>query len=163
MARPRTTPRRRPNGAQPLINTDRPIVPATLRVQAIEGDIQKVVSKRMGERLGVAPGSIPTELKSVIGAASAAAAQRAVELAVTKDIDEAVGDVTRGSVLGRFDARVDLARAGLDHISASNDVKQIMKKRADMLAEKKKALETAGFTSQEAMEILLADIAARGH
>lgn len=156
MARPRT------DGVTPITG-DRPIVPSTLRVKAIEGDIQKVVSKRMGERLGVAPGALPNDLKSLINTVSATAAQRAVELAVTKDLEEAVGDVTRGSVLGRFDARVDLARQGLDHISASNDVKEIMRKRAEMLAEKKQALETAGFSSQEAMDILLADIAARGH
>jgi ribose 1,5-bisphosphokinase PhnN len=66
-------------------------------------------------------------------------------------------------VLGKFDSRVDLARKGLDHIAGSNDVKQIMTRRAEMLAEKKKALETAGFSAQEAMDILLADIAARGH
>ena len=161
MARPRTT-RPRPETV-PTITRDRPIVPSTLRVQALESDIQKVVAKRMGERLGVAAGSLPNELKSVISTASAAAAQRAVELAVTRDIDEAVGDVTRGSVLNRFDARVDLARKGLDHISASNDVKQIMTRRAEMLAEKKRALETAGFSSEEAMDIILADIAARGH
>ena len=161
MARPRTT-RPRPETV-PTITRDRPIVPSTLRVQALESDIQKVVAKRMGERLGLAAGSLPNELKSVISTASAAAAQRAVELAVTRDIDEAVGDVTRGSVLNRFDARVDLARKGLDHISASNDVKQIMTRRAEMLAEKKRALETAGFSSEEAMDIILADIAARGH
>lgn len=161
MARPRTT-RPRPETV-PTITRDRPIVPSTLRVQALESDIQKVVAQRMGERLGVAAGSLPNELKSVISTASAAAAQRAVELAVTRDIDEAVGDVTRGSVLNRFDARVDLARKGLDHISASNDVKQIMTRRAEMLAEKKRALETAGFSSEEAMDIILADIAARGH
>lgn len=156
MARPRT------DAATPIIG-DRPIVPSTLRVTAIEGDIKKVVSKRMGERLGVTPGALPNDLKNLIATVSATAAQRAVELAVTKDLEEAVGDVTRGSVLGRFDARVDLARQGLDHISASNDVKEIMRKRAEMLAEKKQALETAGFSSQEAMDILLADIAARGH
>ena len=161
MAIPRTI---RPRGESvPAVTRDRPIVPTTLRVQALEKEIQGTVAERMGERLGVAPASLPNELKSAISTASAAAAQRAVELAVTKDLDEAVGDVTRGSVLGRFDARVDLARQGLEHISASNDVKQIMTKRAEMLAEKKRALETAGFSSQEAMEILLADIAARGH
>jgi hypothetical protein len=150
------------DGVLPIAG-DRPIVPSTLRVKAIEGDIQKVVTARMSQRLGVAPGSLPSELKSLIATTSAAAAQRAVELAVTRDLDEAVGDVTRGSVLARFDTRVDLARKGLDHISASNDVKEIMRKRATMLAEKRKALETAGFSSQEAMDIVLADIAARGH
>jgi hypothetical protein len=156
MARPHTD-------AGVPITGDRPIVPSTLRVKAIESDIQKTVSKRMGERLGVAPSALPNDLKNLIMAVSATAAQRAVEFAVTKDIEEAVGDVTRGSILDRFDTRVDVARQGLDHIAASNDVQAIMKKRATMLAQKKQALETAGFSSQEAMDILLADIAARGH
>ena len=158
MARPRT----RPDLIAPITG-DRPIVPATLRVQAIENDIKGVVSKGMGQRLNVAPDALPSDLQDVIATASAAAAQRAIELSVTQDVNEAVGGLTRGSVLNRFDARVDLAKQGLVHISESNDVKEIMRKRAEMLAEKKKALETAGFSSEEAMEILLADIAARGH
>jgi hypothetical protein len=117
----------------------------------------------MSERLNVDSTKLPADLKNVIASASAAAAQRSIDLAVTADLDEAIGDVTRGSVLGKFDARVDLARKGLDHIAGSNDVKQIMRQRAQMLAEKKKALEAAGFSSEEAMEIILADIAARGH
>jgi hypothetical protein len=161
MPRPRAS-RPRSDGAPPITG-DRPIVPSTLRVQTIESDIQKVVAKGMGQRLGVAPGSLPSDLKGVIATASAAAAQHAVELAVTQDLNEAVGDITRGSLLDRFDARVDVAGAALDHIAGSNDVKQIMRKRAELLAVKKQALETAGFSSQEAMDIVLADIAARGH
>jgi hypothetical protein len=160
MARQRRQPR--PDLIAPIMG-DRPIVPATLRVQAIENDIKGVVSKGMGQRLNVAPDALPQELQDVIATASAAAAQRAIELSVTQDVNEAVGGLTRGSVLNRFDARVDLAKQGLVHISESNDVKEIMRKRAEMLAEKKKALETAGFSSEEAMEIVLADIAARGH
>jgi len=153
----------RPRTDKPPILGDRPLVPSTLRVRSIEKDIQKVVTKRMGERLGVEGQALPADLKSAIATAAAAAARRSVELAVTTDVNEAIGDVTRGSVLGKFDSRVDLARKGLDHIAGSNDVKQIMTRRAEMLAEKKKALETAGFSAEEAMDILLADIAARGH
>jgi hypothetical protein len=156
MARPRT------DTIAPILG-DRPLVPSTLRVQSIETEIEKVVTKRMGERLGVEGRRLPADLKSVIATAAAAAAQRSVELSVAADVNEAIGDVTRGSVLGRFDSRVDLAREGLDHIAGSNDVKQIMTRRAQMLAQKKKALETAGFSAEEAMQILLADIAARGH
>jgi hypothetical protein len=86
-----------------------------------------------------------------------------VELSVTKDVDEAIGDITRGAVLDKFDSRVDLARKGLDHIAGSSDVQKIMTRRAQMLAEKKKALVAAGFSDEESMDILLADIAARGH
>jgi hypothetical protein len=156
MARPR-------NDVIAPILGDRRLVPSTLRVQSLEREIGQVVSRRMGERLGVAANRLPADVKDVIATASAAAAQRSVELAVTKDVDEAIGDITRGSVLDKFDSRVDLARKGLDHIAGSSDVKRIMTKRAQMLAEKKKALVAAGFTDEESMEILLADIAARGH
>jgi hypothetical protein len=156
MARPR-------NDVIAPILGDRRLVPSTLRVQSLEREIGQVVSKRMCERLGVAANRLPADVKDVIATASAAAAQRSVELAVTKDVDEAIGDITRGSVLDKFDSRVDLARKGLDHIAGSSDVKRIMTKRAQMLAEKKKALVAAGFTDEESMEILLADIAARGH
>lgn len=157
MARPRVPER------IPPITGERPIVPTTLRVQSLEREIEKVVTKRMSERLKVDSTKLPADLKNVIASASAAAAQRSIELAVTTDLDDAVGDVTRGSVLGKFDQRIDLARKGLDHITASDDVKRIMTQRAQMLAEKKKALEAAGFSSDESMDIILADIAARGH
>lgn len=156
MARPR-------NGNLTPVLGDRRLVPSTLRVQTLEREIEKVVNKRMGERLGVDPRRLPAELKSVISTAAAAAAQQSVELSVTKDVDEAIGDISRGSVLDKFDSRVDLARKGLDHIAASSDVQRIMTKRAQMLAQKKQALVAAGFSDDEAMEILLADIAARGH
>jgi hypothetical protein len=45
----------------PRITGDRPIVPATLRVQAIETDMQKIVAKRMDERLGCGPGGLRYE------------------------------------------------------------------------------------------------------
>ncbi len=142
---------------------DRPLTAPAVRVQRLEREIEKSVTQGMSERLGVAANALPAELKPVIANAAASAAARAIELSVVKDAEEAVGDVTRGSLLSKFDSRVDLARKGLDHIVASTDVQRIMKQRAQMLAEKKKALEDAGFSSEEAMDIVLADIAARGH
>lgn len=154
--------RARTNVIAPILG-DRQLVPSTLRVQSMEREIEKVVTKRMGERLGVAANALPADLKAVISTAAAAAAQQSVELSVTTDVHEAIGDITRGPVLDKFDSRVDLARKGLDHIAGSSDVKKIMTRRAQMLAEKKKALVAAGFTTEESMDILLADIAARGH
>ena len=155
----------RPRVPTPTPTTrDRPVPTRAVGVKAVEEDIKQTVLKRMKERLAVTDGgTIPAELQTAIAGAAATAAQRSIELSVTRDIDEAVSNVTRGSLIGRFDSRVGAARAGLDHIAASDDVQQIMKKRAEMLAAKKKALEAAGFTTEQAMEIVLADIAARGH
>jgi hypothetical protein len=135
-----------------------------VRVKVIEDEIKQTVESRMRERLGIPPRqSLPDEVESLVASAAATAAQRSIELGVVRDVEEISADVARGSLLNRFDAKVDLARKGLDHIVASDDVHEIMKRRADMLAAKKEALEAAGFSSQEAMDILLADIAARGH
>jgi hypothetical protein len=140
------------------------ILAPPVRVKAIEDEIKQTVESRMRERLGVPPRqALPDEVQALVASAAATAAQRSIELAVTRDVEEISADVARGSLLNRFDAKVDLARKGLDHIVASDDVHEIMKRRADMLAAKKEALETAGFSSQEAMDILLADIGARGH
>jgi hypothetical protein len=142
---------------------DRPITAAPIRVRSVEQSIKGSVTKQMSERLGVPANQLPAEVQTMIGTASAAAAAKAIELGVVRDVEEAAAGVSRGNLLSRFDARVDLARKGLDHISASSDVDRIMKQRANMLAAKKKALENAGFSPQEAMDIILADIAARGH
>jgi hypothetical protein len=155
VARPRIDPR------IPIVG---PIATVPVRVESVEDDINEAVTARMRERLGIGSEQpLPDDVKTLIGSAAATAAQRSIELAVTRDVEEISTDVARGSLLNRFDAKVDLARKGLDHIVASDDVHEIMKRRADMLAAKKEALEAAGFSSQEAMEILLADIAARGH
>lgn len=155
MARPRIDPR------TPIAG---PIATVPVRVKSVEDDINEAVTARMRERLGIASEQpLPADVKTLIGTAATTAAQRSIELAVTRDVEEISTDVARGSLLSRFDAKVDLARKGLDHIVQSDDVHEIMKRRADMLAAKKEALEAAGFSSQEAMDILLADIAARGH
>ena len=105
---------------------------------------------------------MPAAVEALVSAAAATAAQNALDLSLTRDVDEASSDVARGGVLDRFDVKVDVAGQALDHIAGSGDVQKILKRRAEMLAAKKKALETAGFSAQEAMDILLADIAARG-
>lgn len=142
----------------------RPITAPIVRVKTLEDEIKKTVASRMKQRLGLkANQSLPAEVRTLIDTASKTAAESSLELAVARDVEEIAADTARGSVLNRFDAKVGLAQKGLAHISKSDDVQKILKQRAEMLAAKKKALETAGFSSQEAMEILLADIAARAH
>jgi len=134
------------------------------RIKKFEDEIGEAVEQRMRSRLGItANRKLPAEVDALIKSAAATAAGSTLETAVVRDVTEATNDLVRGSVLDRFDIKVADARVGLDHIAGSNDVEKILTRRAEMLATKKAALETAGFTSEEAMEILLADIAARGH
>lgn len=130
----------------------------------IESDIQGSVEKAMRTRLGVTGrAKLPADLQSLIESASSAAAAKALEVGVIKAAEDAAQEFTSGDVLERFSAKAKLADKGLAHIAGSSEVDKILKNRAQLLAAKKKALETAGFTSTEAMDVVLADIAARGH
>jgi hypothetical protein len=141
----------------------RTVTAPSLRVEKLETDIDKALTKTMKQRLGLkANQKLPDDVQATIKAAAASASQASIENAIVRGASEIATDTARGSVLDRFDLKVDLARAGLDHIAGSTDVKKILARRAEMLALKKQSLEKAGFTTDEAMEILLADIAARG-
>jgi len=141
----------------------RTVTAPSLRVEKLETDIDKALTKTMKQRLGLkANQKLPDDVQATIKAAAASASQASIENAIVRGASEIATDTARGSVLDRFDSKVDLARAGLDHIAGSTDVKKILARRAEMLALKKQSLEKAGFTTDEAMEILLADIAARG-
>ncbi len=141
----------------------RTVTAPSMRVEKLEADIDKSITKVMKQRLGLKSNQrLPADVQATIKAAAASASQASIENAIVREASEIATDTARGSVLDRFDVKVDMARVGLDHIAGSNDVKKILARRSEMLATKKQTLEKAGFTSEEAMEILLADIAARG-
>jgi hypothetical protein len=141
----------------------RTVTAPSLRVEKLETDIDKSITKVMKQRLGLKTNQkLPADVQATIKAAAASASQASIENAIVREASEIATGAARGSVLDRFDLKVDVARAGLDHIAGSNDVKKILARRAEMLATKKQTLEKAGFTTEEAMQILLADIAARG-
>lgn len=140
------------------------IAAPTPRVKKLESDISKAVTAKIRSRLGVTGNrKLPADVQELINSAATVAAESTLETAVIRDVQEASNDLARGSVLDRFDSKVADARVGLDHIASSNDVEKILKRRAEMLAAKKEALENAGFSEEQAMDIVLADIAARGH
>ena len=133
--------------------------PAT-RVKKVESEITKKVTAQLRDQLGLrANQKLPADLAALVGTASVAAGQAAVENAVLRGVEEAASEMSRGSILDRFDAKVGVARASLDHIKGSTDVERILKRRAEMLALKKASLVGAGFTDDESMRIILADIA----
>ncbi len=130
----------------------------------IEADVTTAVEEMMRSRLGIRPSEgLPPEVSALARSAAETAAAKATELAVVQEAEEAAKTVVRGDVLKRFDSKIDLAAQGMNHIAGSQDVEDILKNRAELLAKKKKALVDAGFTDDEAMQIVLADITARSH
>ncbi len=129
----------------------------------IEQDIKKSVEKDLKQQFGLKGNQkLSPDITALVTSASAAAAAKAIEVKVFKEAEEAARELAAGNTMSRFDKRVKLADERLQAVSDSKSVAGILKKRADMLAAKKGSLEQAGFTSEESMTILLADIAARG-
>jgi hypothetical protein len=144
---------------QPIRNS-----PLVVSGGSVEQDIRKSVEKSMKKRLGLTGNKkLPADVAALITSASATAAAKAIEMEVFRGAEEAARGFTASDAISKFNVKAKIAEQSLTAIAGSNDVGSILKKRSDMLAAKKKALETAGFTSGEAMQILLGDIAARAH
>jgi hypothetical protein len=134
------------------------------RGSGVEQEVRKTVEKSMKETLGLTGNQrLPADVAALVSSASVTAASKAVELQVATQAELAAKDIGRGDVLTRFTDKAKLAEQGMIHISQSSEVDQILKKRAQLLASKKNSLVAAGFTVDEAMSIILADIQARSH
>jgi hypothetical protein len=122
--------------------------PAPRRVAAIapstdgrvEDLVRKALTERMTRRLRLNEGdAIPEGIQNVLDAAARDAAKSTVELGVMRDLQEVVYSVARTDA---FMTRDELA----------------LLKAAEELAVKGKALEAAGFSREEAMQILVAEV-----
>jgi hypothetical protein len=121
------------------------------------------VTKRVRRRYAIPRNqAIPAELKTAI--------QKEVNKAVSPDTVKkrlavetisVVKERAEASMLANFDNTVVKAKDAISHIGGSSEVDDILKERSEMMFKKKQALVTAGFSDTEAMEIILADIAAR--
>ncbi|HEY2943036.1 MAG TPA: hypothetical protein VGN09_11450 [Vicinamibacteria bacterium] len=89
---------------------------------------------------------LPDAVKNLIDAAAKDVAEAAVEIAVLREVEEAARSAARA------------ARMGSDTVTAQSDLPLL--EEAENLAANKKALEAAGFSTEEAMRILIAEIAA---
>ncbi|GLI26421.1 hypothetical protein ARHIZOSPH14_06630 [Agromyces rhizosphaerae] len=132
-----------------------------LEVPAVEERIRKRVEGAVRSQLGLS-GPSPADLKMAVEQASKAAAQSAVEITVAKLADDAARESGRAGVLDRFKDKLQFAADGMKVIDDSDQVSDVLKKRANLMAKKRAALEEAGFSPDEAFQILLADINARG-
>jgi hypothetical protein len=124
--------------------------------------IREGVTRSVRKRLGLgANAPLPASLTAVIDQTVRDASRKAIELGVTKDAEQAAGDASRRVVLDGFVDKVSAAREGIEIIQRSEDVQLILRKRAELLWAKKRALETAGFSAEDAMRILLAELGPR--
>lgn len=126
--------------------------------------LQTDVEARLRKRLGIKPTDpTPPELKQLVTQEITASATPLLKSGVTSEVQGKLAGLAQARTLERFKENLGFARTGITTIAAAADVDEILKKRAELLFKKKKALETAGFTSDQAMQIVLGDIAAKAH
>ncbi len=131
-------------------------------VPALTDRLRAEVGQSVRKRLGLAAGApIPPSVQSIIDTAVLTASRQAIELGVTKDAEQAANDTSVQVVFDGFAEKVSVARQGIDLIQGSQDVQAILQRRAELLWAKRRALEAAGFSSTEAMQIILAELGPR--
>jgi hypothetical protein len=110
--------------------------------------IKAEVTARMKQRLGLPESEkIPAPIQDLVDSAARDAAENAVEIAVIREVEHVTTRLARGSP-GRNE--------GSNSPTNLSDVALLQE--AEQLAAKKKALEAAGFSSDEAMRILIAEV-----
>jgi hypothetical protein len=112
----------------------------------LEKQINHQVSAKIRTRLRLHEGDpIPEAIQSLVDAAARNVAENAVEIAVIREVDEVARHLARGSSWN-------------SEVVSSPDFELLQD--AEKLAAKSKALQGAGFSRDETMRLLVADISA---
>jgi hypothetical protein len=118
----------------------------------LENRIKEEVTAGMKQRLGLAESEkIPDPIQYIVDTAARDAAENAVEIAVIREVEDVTTRLARSS---------PERSGGSKSPTTFSDVALLQ--NAEQLAAKKKALEGAGFSNEEAMRILIAEVAS-GH
>jgi hypothetical protein len=118
----------------------------------LENSIKQEVTARMKQRLGLAESErVPTEIQEIVDSAAREVAESSIAIAVIREVEDAA------KRLGRLP--ID---AGHREQAATTISNLPLLQEAEYLAAKKKALQATGFSSEEAMRILVAEVAHGG-
>lgn len=105
----------------------------------------------MKQRLGLAESeNVPAEIQDIVDSAAREIAESSIANAVIQEV---------GSVARRLGGNQKHVRNGAHSVATSDPP---LLQEAEYLAAKKKALQATGFSSEEAMRILVAEVAGGG-
>lgn len=129
----------------------------------LEQKIANDLETKLKSKLGLKPtDSLPVELKNVVSKAAKDVDMSATERFVQKEAiiagKQFFQDQNINAILG---GRLSNALKGVQLISQSADLKQMINENAKILFLKKQALETAGFSTAEAFQLILAEVSAK--
>lgn len=142
----------------------RPPVSAASLPPALLTRLQSDVEGKLRKRIGIKSNeATPAALKTLINQEIGTAATPLLKGKVNAEIQSTIAGLGQARTIDKFKENLGFAQAGIQAIAAASEVGEILRKRAELLFKKKTALETAGFTSDQAMQIVLGDIAAKAH
>jgi hypothetical protein len=128
--------------------------------------ITREATMQMRRRLGLAERArLPDGIKHLVDAAARDIVGSALEVAVAREVTGTAARVARSS---RSESKDVSTPSGLPLLNEglrlrSSDFSGPLLEKARALAAEKNALEATGFSSEEAMQTLVAEIAAGGH
>jgi hypothetical protein len=138
--------------------TPRPRYATPVLTQKIREEITRNLRKRLGLSEGEA---IPAHLRPMIDKAATSASGKSLELGLMSDAEAAAKEIGRPVLFDGFLDKMSAAREGMELIGRSEDVTTILRRRAELLWAKKQSLEAAGFDTESAMRIILAELGDR--
>jgi hypothetical protein len=105
----------------------------------------------MKQRLGLTESErVPAEIQGLVDSAAREVAESSVAIAVIREVETVAKRLARGSLDGNTPQAM----------TTFSDLPLLQE--AEHLAAKKKALQAAGFSSEEAMRILVAEVSGKG-
>jgi len=108
--------------------------------------------------------ALPVNLQKLLDAQLTKTLTSNVESMASSDVEKVMQSelkVTQAAALQNFDVKVKSALGSATHIRKNTDVANILKEKSNLMFSKKQAYVTAGFTDQEAMDIIIAEISGK--
>jgi hypothetical protein len=130
---------------------------------SLNKEISKNVVTTLKKKLGLPESkSLPTEYEEIVQAAIKEVEHSATSRFVRQQAISAAKQFYRDSEpKAAIETRLSAALDGVTLVGRSDELKQMIKENANMLFAKKKALEDAGFSSEQAFQLILAEVSAK--
>jgi len=130
----------------------------------INGEIDKKLEKDVRKVLKIPVSKpIPPEIKKIITKESNLSWKKWMERFIGKRADKYGKSIYSEEI--DFEANIlgvlQKSHKAMDFLSTATELTKILKENAEMLFKKRKALETAGFSPDEAFQLILAEVQAK--
>jgi len=129
----------------------------------LEIKISTDIEKKLKKKLGIAANRpLPATFKNVVNKAAKETNIAATQRYVQKEALLAGKEFYRDkSIQTAMNSRLSSALKGVQLVSQSADLQKMIDENAKMLFSKKQALENAGFSADQAFQLILAEVSAK--